>query len=67
MKNLWFALAFSVALYAPGRAEPPSPVEVYYAPTDNLERQDLELIRSARKSIDFAAFTFWGNGSEATI
>lgn len=33
-------------------------VETHYAPTENLEYIDTQLLRSARKTIDFAAFTF---------
>ncbi len=31
-------------------------VEIHYAPTENLERIDVELLHKAEKSIDFAAF-----------
>ena len=32
--------------------------EIHYAPVENLEHIDIELIRSATKSVDMAAFTF---------
>jgi phosphatidylserine/phosphatidylglycerophosphate/cardiolipin synthase-like enzyme len=31
--------------------------EIHYAPVENLEHIDIELIRSATKSVDMAAFT----------
>lgn len=58
MKRTFSALILSVVLCSPGSTQAPSSVEVFYAPTDNLEHQDVTLIRSARKTIDIAAFTF---------
>ncbi|WP_246206953.1 phospholipase D-like domain-containing protein [Methylocystis heyeri] len=45
-----FAATASAAVFA-GEAE------IHYAPVENLERIDLALLRSARKSIDIAAYT----------
>ena len=33
-------------------------VETHYSPTENLERYDLALLRSAHKSIDLCGFSF---------
>ncbi|MFG1388806.1 phospholipase D-like domain-containing protein [Xanthobacter versatilis] len=50
MKDL--ALAVLLALSSPALAE----TTVHYSPTENLERIDLGLIRSAKSSIDFAGY-----------
>src|ERR1700733_2052086 len=41
-----------------GDARPATAVETHYAPTENLERYDLALLRSAHKSIDLCGFSF---------
>src|ERR1700742_1661525 len=41
-----------------GRIETGAAVETHYAPTENLERYDLALLRSAHKSIDLCGFSF---------
>jgi phosphatidylserine/phosphatidylglycerophosphate/cardiolipin synthase-like enzyme len=47
-------LALVVALATPTSAEP---LEIHYAPVENLEHVDLALIKSARKSVDVAMYT----------
>ncbi|WP_084570491.1 phospholipase D-like domain-containing protein [Methylosinus sp. PW1] len=46
------AFAFSLPLFV-SAAEPP---EIHYAPTENLERLDVALLRAARVKIDLAAY-----------
>jgi hypothetical protein len=48
--GLFVLLAFS----RPAGAEP---VEIHYAPVENLERVDVEVLRSARAKIDMAAYS----------
>lgn len=50
LPGVFFLLAFA----RPAAAEP---VEVHYAPVENLERVDVELLRSARAKIDIAAYS----------
>lgn len=50
---LLFAVAAALVSPAPSHA---GPVEVYYAPAANLERIDVETIRSAKTAINMAAF-----------
>jgi hypothetical protein len=47
------ASAFFVAIGALGYADP-API-IHYAPAENLEHIDVELIDGARREIDFAA------------
>jgi hypothetical protein len=47
--GLFILLAFS----RPAGAEP---VEIHYAPVENLEHVDVGLLRSARAKIDMAAY-----------
>lgn len=42
------------AFTAPATADP---VEIYYAPVENLERADVALLQSARSKIDLTAFS----------
>jgi phosphatidylserine/phosphatidylglycerophosphate/cardiolipin synthase-like enzyme len=46
------AFGMFVAVESPRAAD----VEIHYAPVENLERIDLDLLRKAERSIDFAAF-----------
>jgi len=48
--GLFILLAFA----RPAGAEP---VEIHYAPVENLEHVDVELLRSARAKIDMAAYS----------
>ena len=48
--GLFILLAFA----RPAGAEP---VEIHYAPVENLEHVDVELLRSARAKIDIAAYS----------
>lgn len=41
-----------------GSSGPGAAVETHYSPTENLERYDLALLRSAHKSIDLCGFSF---------
>jgi phosphatidylserine/phosphatidylglycerophosphate/cardiolipin synthase-like enzyme len=43
-----------LAIVRPVRAEP---FEIHYAPVENLEHVDVELLRSARSKIDMAAYS----------
>jgi phosphatidylserine/phosphatidylglycerophosphate/cardiolipin synthase-like enzyme len=52
---LAFALhAFLAVCAAPARA---ADVEIHYAPAENLERVDVDLLRSAHTKIDMAAYS----------
>lgn len=46
-----------LAAVVAGPALAATPVEVHYAPAENLERIDRELIASAQKRIDMTAYT----------
>ena len=48
------ALFMLSALAIPAAADP---LEVHYAPVENLERIDVALLRSARSKIDLAAYS----------
>jgi phosphatidylserine/phosphatidylglycerophosphate/cardiolipin synthase-like enzyme len=43
-----------LAISRPARAEP---IEIHYAPVENLEHLDVELLRSARSKINMAAYS----------
>jgi phosphatidylserine/phosphatidylglycerophosphate/cardiolipin synthase-like enzyme len=50
-----FVLGVPFALSSPGRGSA-AEAEIHYAPVENLEHIDIGLLRSAQRSIDFAAF-----------
>ena len=54
---LALALLGFVAQAADFRTAQAAEPEIHYAPVENLEHIDIELIRSANKSVDMAAFT----------
>ena len=53
-KSLAVGALAAFAFIAPATAEP---VEVHYAPIENLERLDVALLQSARTKIDLAAYS----------
>lgn len=52
-RRTWLFMIAAIVATAAGAGE----AEVHYAPVENLERIDVALIRSARRSIDLAAYT----------
>ena len=55
--SLVFALLALFLLLAFARPAGAETLEIHYAPVENLERVDVELLKSAQKRIDMAAYS----------
>jgi phosphatidylserine/phosphatidylglycerophosphate/cardiolipin synthase-like enzyme len=55
--SLVFALLGVFILFALARPAGAEPLKIHYAPVENLERVDVELLKVAHKQIDMAAYS----------
>jgi phosphatidylserine/phosphatidylglycerophosphate/cardiolipin synthase-like enzyme len=55
--SLVFALLGVFILFAFARPAGAEPLKIHYAPVENLERVDVELLKAAHKQIDMAAYS----------